>query len=419
MAYIKRLVTPAVLQALETSPVVFVNGPRQAGKSTLVQELAKHSWPAEYVTFDNASQAAAAATAPESFLRAYDGPVIFDEVQIVPELYRPLKLMVDELRKTRRGKVNGRFLLTGSANMMALPQLADALVGRMSVISLYPLSATEAFDSNRNFIATLFDNAFRAGRIKSKTGVLEAMSRATFPEITEASEEIRSTWFESYLTTILQRDLRQVADIERAAVLPALLRVLATRAGGLVNEADIARSVGLNAVTGKRYRTILQMMFLSFDIQPWYRNIGKRIVKSSKGYLLDTSLLAHLLQKTPETIQRQDPHLFGHLLENFVASELLKQQASAGIRTQLLHFRTSDGKEVDFVLETSDGRFAGVEVKASEVVQSKDFSGLRELQARMPKDFVAGVVLYGGRDTIAFGENLWAMPHAVLWNKSS
>ncbi len=415
MPYIKRHITPAVLQALKASPVVFVNGPRQAGKSTLVQELAKKAWPADYVTFDSATQMGAAAASPESFLRSYDGPLIIDEVQMVPDLFRPLKTLVDELRRKRKGGIGGRFLLTGSANMMALPQLADALVGRMSIITLYPLSAAEVSGAKGDFAARLFSNGLKAGKITSKLDLLTAMARATFPEITRADAAVRATWFEGYITTILQRDLRQVADVEKAAILPALLRIVASRAGSLVNEADISRSVGLNAVTGKRYRTILQMMFLTFDVQPWFRNIGKRIVKSPKAYLVDTSLLCRLLQGTPEDIRARDPQLFGHLVENFVATELLKQQAASGMHIQLLHFRTSDGKEVDFVLERSDGRLAGIEVKAGDSVEGNDFSGLRELQSKTGKDFSVGVVLYGGREIVSFGKSLWAIPHALLW----
>lgn len=216
-----------------------------------------------------------------------------------PELFRILKTKVDELRLEKQQAANGQYLLTGSANILALPKLTDALVGRMGVITLYPLSAVE---------------------------------------ITQG-------------------------------------------AGGLINDADIARSLGQNAVTAKNYRLLLRMIFLTFELRHWFRNIGKRLVKSPKGYLIDTSLLCHLQQIDLQRIVIRDPHLFGHVLENFVAGELLKQLAYFGHQADLLHFRTSDNKEVDFVLQKPDGALAGIEVKARDNVNPEDFKGLKELQA--------------------------------------
>ena len=295
---IKRQLSRAVLDALQGFPVVFVNGPRQAGKSTLVQDLAAKKWPAEYVTFDEATMLGAAEANPESFLRAYEGRLILDEVQMVPDLFRVLKMLADEARLADKVTANGRYLLTGSANIMALPQLSDALVGRMRVLTLYPFSALEVTGGKGGFLSRLSSNGFRAATMKRKANLVEVLKQATFPEITDQGDARRSEWFESYITTILQRDVRQIADIAKLGVLPNLLRILASRAGGLVNEADIARSIGQNAVTAKNYRVLLQMMFLTFDVRPWFRNIGKRLVKSGKGYIIDTSLLCHLNRST-------------------------------------------------------------------------------------------------------------------------
>ena len=415
MALIRRTLESHVLDALKRVPVVFVSGPRQAGKSTLVQGLAQTAWPAAYVTLDEASQLGAAQASPESFLRGYDGPLIIDEVQMVPDLFRALKLVVDELRRTGSGKAVGRYLLTGSANVMALPGLSDALVGRMAVLTLYPLSALEIAKGKGRFLDSLFANAFRAGKSQSEDNIAEIISRATFPEITAQDERSRRQWFESYVTSILQRDVRQVADIEKLGVLPNLLRVLASRAGGLINESDIARSVGLNAVTAKNYRILLRMMFLTFDVKPWFRNVGKRLVKSAKGYVTDTSLLCHLQRIDLRKAAASDPHAFGPIFENFVASELLKQISHSGDTTSLLHFRTSDGKEVDFLLEQPDGTLAGIEVKARDHVEADDFRGLKDLQAQVGKDFVCGIVIYRGRSTVPFGDKLWAVPASALW----
>jgi len=412
---IKRNLTANVLDALCGFPVVYVNGPRQAGKSTLVQDLAIKDWPADYVTFDEATMLGAAEANPESFLAAYQDKLILDEVQLAPGLFRALKVLVDEARLKDKAKANSRYLLTGSANIMALPKLSDALVGRMIVHTLYPLSALEVVGGKGGFISRLMENDFKPGGIKRKIPLADVISKATFPEITEQPENRRRQWFESYITTILQRDVRQIADIAKLGVLPNLLRVLAARAGSLINEADIARSIGQNAVTAKNYRVLLQMMFLTFDAKPWFRNISKRLVKAPKGYLIDTSLLCHLQQIDMAKSEQRDPHVFGHLLENFVATELLKQLSSVDNVTELYHFRTSDGKEVDFVLEQPDGKLVAIEVKGRDAVTASDFKGLEELRKHTGSDFICGIILYRGTKVAPFGENLWAVPVDVMW----
>lgn len=413
---IKRTLAESVLDALRGFPVVYVNGPRQAGKSTLVQKLAQKDWPADYVTFDEATMMGAAESNPESFLRAYENCLILDEIQMVPGLFRALKLLADEARLENKETANGRYLLTGSANILALPELSDALVGRMHILTLYPLSALEIVGGHGGFLQRLMDNGFEAGTVLREMKLVDVIRRASFPEITDQDDGRRRQWFESYITTILQRDVRQIADIAKLGVLPNLLKVLAGRAGGLINEADISRAIRQNAVTAKNYRVLLQMMFLIFDVKPWYRNTGKRLVKSPKGYITDTALLCHLQQIDIAQAEINDPHVFGHVFENFVATELLKQLASMNGAAELYHFRTSDGKEVDFVLERSDGRLAAIEVKGRDAVTASDFRGLKELYRLVGDDFICGIVLYRGNKTIPFANNMWAVPVDLLWS---
>ncbi|TVR06299.1 MAG: ATP-binding protein, partial [Spirochaetaceae bacterium] len=402
MSFIPRRIAGQIMAALRSNPVVYVNGPRQAGKSTLVRTLAQEEFPADYVTLDNATQMAAAASSPGTFLGARSRPVIIGEVQLVPDLFRVLKEIVDEKRFEDPRHGNGQFLLTGSADIMALPKLADALVGRMSVKTLLPFSATERDRDSRSFLNDLFAGRFVIDSTPrssaSPTKELEqAISRATFPPVAQAGDEARASWFEGYLSTIIHRDLRSLAEIEKLAVVPRLLHALASRAGSLLNDASIARDVGLNPVTSKNYRMLLNSLFLSFDVPPWYRNIGKRLVKSEKGYITDTMLLCHLLGRTLGELRGNRPDLYGHVVENFIATELKKQLSWApGVPAQLLHFRTSDNREVDFVLERPDGSLAGIEVKTSDLVRSSDFSGLRALKELAPESFRCGVVLYSG-----------------------
>lgn len=410
-----RKLSDNVLFALKNHPVVFLNGPRQAGKSTLVQSFAAEDFSAEYVTFDNTTQMAAAASSPESFLKFHKGALILDEVQMVPDIFRALKLVVDDIRLKDKKHSNGRFLLTGSADIMTLPKLADPLVGRMSVKTLYPFSACEAFSGKGDFPHRLFAKEFESP-IKHQASLNDAISYASFPEISGAEARMRGEWFDGYISTILQRDVRMLAEIEKIAMLPSLLRVLASRAGKLMNDAEIARDIGLNAVTSKSYRGILHAMFLSFDVKPWYRNIGKRLVKSPKGYLIDTLLLCHLLDLRLEELRERKPEIYGHVVENFVATELIKLLSFSDTRAGLLHFRTSDGQEVDFVLERPDGTLAGIEVKTADRVDAGDFKGLRILHEVTRNDFICGVILYGGRDIVPFGDKLFAVPLSCLWN---
>jgi len=418
MKTIPRNITHRLLQALNVSPVVFLNGARQSGKSTLVQNLREQighdNNPAAYVSFDRPTQMAAASSAPESFLSSYKDSLIIDEVQLVPELFRALKVVVDDLRLNDKANANGRYLLTGSANILALPKLSDPLVGRMTVLTLYPFCTAEASQGQGNGLDRLFNLDFT--NISDRgLSITDAIKLATFPEIADKEAAERGIWFDGYLTTILQRDVRLIAELEKISVLPNLLRILATRAGNLLNDSDVARDLGLNPVTSKLYRNILKMMFLNFDVEPWFRNIGKRLVKSPKGYLTDTLMLCHMLDLNIEDIERKKPDLFGHILENYIATELTKLLTFSETKSKLLHFRTSDGKEVDFVLERPDGSVFAIEIKKSESVNIHDFKGIQTLAELTAKDFIGGIVLYSGKDAVPFGKNLWAVPFHILW----
>jgi predicted AAA+ superfamily ATPase len=415
---VSRLLRNTLLETLKVSPVVFVNGARQAGKSTLVlnnlTEIGKNGIDAAYITFDNATQMAAAASAPEAFLSAYENTLVLDEVQMVPEIFRALKARVDQLRIENKPDSNGRYLLTGSANILALPQLSESLVGRMNVLTLYPFCTAEVSNGKGTALARIFSMDF-SGMDSRGVSVAEAIKGATYPEIFDKEHKEITTWFDGYISTILQRDVKMLADLEKISVLPSLLRVLASRAGNLINDADLSRDVGLNAVTGKFYRNILKMMFLTIDVPPWYRNIGKRLVKSSKGYLIDTLFLCYLLGLKLEELVKNRPDLFGHVLENYVAIELTKLLSFSESGAELYHFRTSDGKEVDFVLEKPNGNLWGIEVKNSDTVSAKDFNGLKLFAELTGKDFQGGIVLYSGKEAVPFGQNLWAVPHYLLW----
>lgn len=422
MTLLTRHIAQKITDSMKISPIVFINGPRQAGKSTFVhgfaEEMKQGGFRCKYVSFDQAIMMAAAASAPEAFLSE---PVnnliqclIVDEVQLIPEIFRPLKTIVDNLRLENKANSVGRYLLTGSVNIMSLPTLSDALVGRMSVATLYPYSVAEAIQCPAGFLERLLAKDF-TDCSKSTISLTDAMLLATFPDISGKENTEQALWMDSYLTTLLQRDVKNLSEIDKISQLPNLLRALAARAGNLMNDADIARDVRMNPVTTKTYRTILQMMFLTIELPAWFRNIGKRFVKSTKGYFIDTRVLCHILGLQLEGLRQRRPELLGHIVENFVATELLKNLSIGKINAQLYHFRTQDGKEVDFVLEKQDGSVFGIEVKTSESVNIHDFKGLQMLQAIMQKDFLGGIVLYAGKDVVPFGPDLWAVPLHFLW----
>ena len=413
MKHIHRKLEKPVLSSLRNYPVVFVNGPRQAGKSTLVQKIPQSKFPAHYISLDNAMQAASAVHAPYEFLSAHK-PLIIDEIQMAPPLFFPIKEFVDQSRIKNKKKSNGIFLLTGSTSIMALPRLSDALVGRMSVKTLYPFSAVEISGGQADFLTRLFNKNFKNLKT-SRMSLNQAIHQATFPDISGKSIKHYSEWFDSYLTTLFQRDVKILSQISKVNVLPNLLKIFASRAGNIINDTTLAQEAGLNAVTGKEYRSILQALFLTFTIPPWHKNVRKRLIKSHKGYVIDSLLLCYLQGWNLNELSKTKLDVYGHIIENFTAVELLKILSFSQFSVQLSHFRTSDNKEVDFILEKPNGQLAAIEVKAGKQVSLSDFKNIQIFQQLCSDQFVCGVVLYQGSEVIPFGKNLFAVPLTALW----
>jgi uncharacterized protein len=410
----RRWLTPILYDCLKTAPAVFVNGPRQAGKSTLVKQLTQTPINASYISLDDLSARAAAENDPLAFLKQFDGPVIIDEVQLVPGLFRSIKLLVDELRQESRKAANGRFILTGSANIMALPELSDALVGRARILTLLPLAMGE-YANRQSVIERLFENSLSLSSNQTYEEFLleNWIHKATFPEVALMSSTEREGWYRDYMTTILQRDVRELAEIDKISALPNLLRVLSLRMGSLINDSSAARDVGLNTMTYRRYRTLLQGVFLITTLPPWFRNISKKLLKSPKLFFYDTGLLSHLLDVPTQKLKGSQSPLYGHLVENFVATELMKQLTLLSKLT-LYHYHRHDGREVDFVLEGPMGKLIGLEVKARSSVTADDFAGLKSLKEAAGDDFKHGVLLYTGKAVLAFGPDMVAVPITTL-----
>ena len=406
-----RHATGALLDALHDTPAVYLQGARQTGKSTLVRTVAERRHPARYLTLDTAAVLAAASNDPEGFVAGLERPVVIDEVQRAPALALAIKAAVDADRHP------GQFLLTGSASVMSLPALSDSLAGRMELHTLWPFSQGELADVRETFVDRVFAERLVTPDTVPNTekSLVERMCTGGYPEIqTRRGHARRQAWFDSYVDAILQRDVRELANIERLSELPRLLALLASRAGELLNFADLARTLGIPQTTLKRYMTLMEMTFLVRLLPARFSNLGKRLAKAPKLLLADTGLLTHLVE-ADENRLRRNRTLLGHVLENFVAMELIKQLGWSERRCRLFHFRTESGVEVDLVLEDRAGRLVGVEVKSAATVRQQDFRGLETL-ARLTGDrFARGVVLCTGTTVVPFGRNLFALPVSQLW----
>jgi uncharacterized protein len=412
---VPRHLAPRIVDALHDTPVVYLQGARQTGKSTLAQAIAREQRFADYLTLDTAAVLAAAEGDPEGFVAGLEGPTVIDEVQKAPRLALAIKAAVDKRRRS------GQFLLTGSASVMALPRLSESLAGRVELHTLWPFSQGELTGHHESFVDRLFMARFRSAQSEAEAetvterDIIQRLVVGGYPEAqTRTREERRGAWFDSYVTAILQRDVRELVNIDRLAEAPRLLALLASRTCQLVNYADIARSLSIPQTTLKRYLTLMEMTFLVRLLPAWFTNIGKRLAQSPKLLLTDTGLLTHLLGIDAARL-RADRTLLGHVLENFVAVELLKQLGWSRQKCGLFHFRTETGHEVDLVLEDASGRLVGIEVKAGATVEKRDFRGLETLAAAVGDRFVRGVVLYTGEVPVPFAKRLQAIPIHHLW----
>jgi predicted AAA+ superfamily ATPase len=412
----RRNILHPLRDALSDTPVVLLGGARQTGKTTLVREPETGLPASHYVTLDDLAVLGAAASDPVGFLSGLSAagePVILDEVQRAPQLFPVLKASVDRDRRP------GRFLLTGSANVLLLPKLSESLAGRMEILTLWPLAQAEIEGVSRSVVDRLFVPSsplleFAGLPSASREEVVARIVRGGYPEPMARSASRRPQWFESYLATILQRDVRDLANIEGLTQMPRLLAILAARTASLLNTSDISRTANLPYSTLSRYLALLETTYLVHVIPAWSGNLTTRLLKSPKVMLNDTGLAAHLLGLSEERLL-QAPQQLGSLLENFVAMELLKDIGWSETRPMLYHWRTSNRAEVDLVLERRDGSLVGIEVKASSTVGSGDFKGLKTLEALTSDRFLRGIVLYTGERIVPYGEKLFAVPLTALW----
>lgn len=403
-----RFAAPGLTEALGDSPVVLIHGPRQCGKSTLARMVGEaHGYTS--FSFDDDVARAAALRDPAGFVADLPARSILDEVQHVPALFGALKAAVD------RRRTPGRFLLTGSANVLFVPALSDSLAGRMAIVRLYPLAQAELAARPPRFLDALFGDGFKTRR-SDRLGrhLADRIVAGGYPvALARTSAGRRRAWYRDYIETMIQRDVRDLARIASFDALPRLLALAAGQTARLLNVSDLSGPFQLSRPTIRDYVTLLERVFLLEELPPWHSNRLSRLVKTPKLHVGDTGVACALLGVDAASLW-QDRDLLGQLLETFVYQELRRQGSWHDEEIRFHHFRDKDGYEVDVVLERGRA-IAGIEVKASATVTNRDFRGLRTLAGAAGRHFTAGVVLYDGETTAGFGGGMFAVPVRALW----
>ncbi|MGH2824078.1 MAG: ATP-binding protein [Thermoleophilaceae bacterium] len=408
---VARQIRPLLLEALAESRAAALLGARQVGKSTLVRELSASDYRARFITLDDELTANAARADATGFVAEIEGPAVIDEIQRVPGLLLAIKQRLDS------NQARGQFLLTGSANILTLPTVADALPGRVEYVNLWPFSQGEPSGRREEFIDRLFAGRFPqiSGAPVGRGAVAATIATGGYPEVQGRTARGRSRFFSSYIASIVGRDLEDVANVRNVENIERLLRVVAARAGTLTSFHGMGGELGLDKNTVAAHTKILEDLFLVRRLPPWHVNLGSRQIKSAKLYIVDSGLLSFLIGADERRIA-DDGQVAGTMLQNFVAMELLRQNDWTQEPASLFHYRDNKQREVDIVIERHSGELAGVEVKAAATASSADFAGLRYLRDKLGARFKAGVLLHTGGETHPFGDRLAAVPLSGLWS---
>jgi hypothetical protein len=412
-----RHLEPIVLESLAHFPAVLVVGARQVGKSTLVQAVARKGGPSRYLTLDDRTILDAALTNADGLIAANPGPIILDEIQRAPDLLRAIKLVID------RDRAPGRFLLTGSANVLTLSSVSETLAGRVAVHELHPLSWSEIVERPlpltidslfraENAAELMAQGAWKATRDRTAE-IQRQILRGGFP--TPAlldSDRARRTWFDSYRQTYIERDLRDLAQIASLPEFSRLMTTLALRTGQMLNASELSRDIGLPVTTLRRYLQLLAQTYQATLLPPFSANLAKRLVKTPKVYLEDSGVACALSAvDTWATLERQ--HRVGAMLETWLAAELRKLIALGEARTTTTYWRTRAGEEVDFLLERG-GSVVGIEAKWTRRFTDRDLAGLRSCGAALGRRWRMGVLAHTGTETVALDERTIALPFSLL-----
>jgi predicted AAA+ superfamily ATPase len=405
-----RSIRPLLVEGMDDSRIVFVGGARQVGKTTLVTDIARHERPMAAFTLDDRLTRDAAVADPAGFVADLPGPAFIDEIHRAPDLLLELKKAVDA------DTAPGRFVITGSANVLTSKRIQDALPGRIDRVDMWPLSQSEIRGGTLNVVDELF--AGRAPHVSGapagRAAFAELLGEGGYPEARlRPPGRRRERWFANYVSGTLARDLVELADVRRVDDAERLLRLLASQSANLLSYRGVGARLDMHHDTVKAYVALLEQMFLVKRLPAWRPGLGAREASRPKLYVCDSGLLAHLLGADTSRIA-QDEQVTGKLCETFVAGELLRHASWSQQQPRLYHYQR-DREDVDLVLENNRGEIAAVEVKASATLRSGDWKWLRKLADAREEAFRAGIVIYAGEQTVPLGRSLWAVPYSGLW----
>ncbi|SDU44717.1 ATP-binding protein [Jiangella alkaliphila] len=415
MAYVPRLAQGRLAERVGAFRVVVVNGPRQAGKTTLLN-LFEAAHGGSFRSLDDATTLRSALADPAGFAQAGAAPRMIDEVQRGgDDLVLAIKYVVD------RDNAPGQFVLSGSTRFLTVPTISESLAGRAVFVDVWPFAVAERTGAPADFCALLFSDVARLSDASAspwrRAHYADLFCTGGFPEVLRLpTSALRQGWFDGYLNTVVLRDVASFAQVRHAEVMPRLLGLVTARAGSQLVVTDVAQGLQLNQATVRDYLTYLDTVFLTGRLSPWSSNVTTRLVKTPKVYPTDAGLAAHLLQVDADALTAPGHPQFGIVVECFVYAELTRLLAVGDLGASLYFYRDHDGREVDFVLERRDGRVVGIEVKASSSVGAADFRHLRWLRDRVGDRFAGGHVLYLGTETLPFGDGMTALPLSAMWH---
>jgi uncharacterized protein len=401
-----RMAEQMVADALADTPVVIVVGPRQCGKSTLAMRFGEGR---EYVTLDDPVFLAHATENPADFLLAHPAPLIIDEIQRAPGLFLPLKLMVDKNRKP------GSYILTGSANVLLLPKVADSLAGRMEIIDLQPLSQGEMERTTTNWVDSVFSDLISLQTSQTPTSLEDRIVRGGYPEPAQRAAKRRDPWFQSYIRTLLDRDVRDLANIDGLTQLPKLLRLLAARAGTPLNLSGLSRETNLPHTSITRYVDLLKALYLIRTVPAWSADAEVKLARTPKAYLVDTGLACHLNQIDEKQLSRPGD-LRSAMLETFLANELLRLIQTAEVSADLFHLRTVKNKEIPFLIEARDGRIVAIDFQDEAAPSPQSIERLNYVKEVVGDNFLRGIWMHTGTEAKALASDIHAVPISCLWS---
>jgi predicted AAA+ superfamily ATPase len=405
----KRTIENILHEALKISPCVLLSGARQTGKSTLTLEQDY-----SYRVFDNISDRNSALNDPIGYISSLPKPIAIDEIQKVPQVLEAIKIDID------KNRVNGNFLLTGSANILDMKKTKDTLAGRIIEINLMPLSCKEIQNKPyENIIDMFFSSDISKLSLSdiSIEKIYESIINGGYPEIQKIDTKLgKELWFSSYISTYIERDIRDIGELKDISSFIRFYNIIASRSTAILKKSQIANDSAISEITVNNYISMLEMIYQITLLNPYSSNISKRFIKSPKLYMNDSGILCHLLniKSTEELINSKSK---GDVVETFVFAELLKHVKYSSTKPQMYHYRTNDKKEIDFILQRAN-KIIAIEVKTSHTVKKDDFKHIIDLQNKTKNEVVIGIVIYSGDTIIPFGDDSclrFAVPMRVFF----